>query len=246
MSKRVAMIKCNFHNDTRPSMAIYLNENNTYTFYCFGCKQYGVVRDTSDFTTFLPKTNRQRDLKEITIQKNHLAFLTSRGISKDLAYSYGIKFASNFLMLPCYQLHNGIIKEVGFILRKLHGEPKYISKKGLNYSLVPNSINNKMIFLVESIFDGLSLYEKFHVPSVAILGLAIQNSDVYSILSNIKHIIIIFDHDAELRSVYLRDKLRLLGFNVTSFTPKLTPYKLDKTEIEKLKNILEGTYENSY
>ena len=235
-----------------------------YSYYCFGCQASGYLdedeaqdllstsRSTKKYT---PRTDKYT-LKD-TVSPQAKEFLASRNIESKWYIDYGIRETlEGYLYLPCYDYSR---REIGYQLRQLRKEdiinpegfcfptssPKIWSCPGdggkypsysqvYGYSLRERTID---MAIVESVLDGLSLWSRCGIPSIALLGTN-PSGDFFRSLPicavGIRELKIIFDPDTagDESSARLVDKLRVLGYNVSRVVLEDKVYRVSKKILE--------------
>ena len=238
MSKYLGSVLCQHHRDSAPSMAIYENEPahgnpyKRYSYYCFSCHASGYLSE-DEATELLEKREQtrildvSRDIEDLDLpDREAREFLKSRKVSWRDALDYGIMQKGDCLFLPCYNFSR---QPIGYQLRSLDPEhkPKIWSVPGANGKYPTHSwvygyagfFDSDWLYIVESILDGLSIWSRYGVPSVAVLGTNPHKEFFESINRNVSKefpLKIVFDPDeaGESSSKLLLDKLKVLGYNV--------------------------------
>lgn len=231
MSKYLGSVICNYHRDTAPSMAIYENDRERHTFYCFSCHASGYLSE-DEALDLLAKREYSRmaeySLDEPLDLPNREAreFLESRCVLWRDALDYGIMQTGDALYLPCYNFSR---QPLGYQLRSLDPEhkPKIWSVPGANGKYPTHSwiygyaglFESDWLYIVESILDGLSIWSRYGVPSLAVLGTNPHKEFFETLNRNVSKsfpLKIVFDPDeaGESSSKFLLDKLKVLGYSV--------------------------------
>tara|TARA_R100001082_G_C4366132_1_gene162041 strand:+ start:2962 stop:3957 length:996 start_codon:yes stop_codon:yes gene_type:complete len=126
-------------------------------------------------------------------------YLSSRGIGKEVAKRFGIRFCydgefSGRIIVPCYYRD----EIVTFVARDLYGfsDRKYLNPKGnkqsdflYNY----DSIEGDTVVLVEGVFDAIHMAQV--APTVASFGKSLSTRQI-NLLNGFKRVIFYWDLDA--------------------------------------------------
>lgn len=236
MARYLGSVLCQHHRDSAPSMAIYENGDSwtlgtyRYSFYCFSCHASGYLSE-DEATELLEKREARPPLttndKELDLpNKEAKEFLKFRCVSWRDALDYGIMQKGDALYLPCYNFNR---QPVGYQLRSLDpdSKPKIWSVPGANGKYPTHSwvygyaglFDSDWLYIVESILDGLSIWSRYGIPSIAVLGTNPHKEFFETLNRNVSKsfpLKIVFDPDeaGESSSKFLLDKLVILGYNV--------------------------------
>lgn len=227
MGKLVRVMKCLYHNDNKPSMAVYEEEDGSVWYHCFGCKAHGkfdkheyqlMLVDGTDSVVTESKFP-QAKLEEFgALTQTGKDFLLSRGIDIDLAVRYGIKQKNDRLWLPCYDFQQRLVgAQIRYLGKLKKGTGKYMTVRiaGIpEYSYIASdNPETGIVFIVESIFDGLCLQSNLWYDTViACLGTKVSGR-VYDwiAINDDRHYIIIPDSDAVVWGHVVRETLSNMG-----------------------------------
>ena len=267
MSKYLGSVCCLHHRDSSPSMAIYHEYNSWssgYSYYCFGCHASGFL-DEDEAMDLLDTKPKQRDSRildkaQLTLLRDPgIVFLDKRNIAIKWARDYGIEsYESDKLYLPCY---NYARKNIGAQTRSLddNASPKIWSIPdesgkypthswiyGYNGIYKQNmrdqtfSFLAKTVCIVESILDGLSIWSRVGIPSIAVLGTN-PTREFYQTLTNLDkkyhHLYIMFDPDNAGITSSLKLIAQLSAYGYSASIPLLED-KVYKIETKELKEVL--------
>ena len=257
MSKYLGSVLCIHHRDSNPSMAIYRDDRfygELYSYYCFGCHASGFLDEDEamDLLDTTPiKDKEPRKLKyELTIPYDVHSFLIDRQIQTKWYLDYGImQHGDKELYLPCYDYNR---KNIGAQIRSLedNASPKIWSipdesGKYPTHSWIYgyNGIymsRFKIVCIVESILDGLSIWSRVGLPSIAILGTN-PTREFYQILTNLDkqyhRLYIMFDPDEAGLSSGIKLLGQLINIGYIACIPLLND-KVYRVETKKLKEVL--------
>ncbi len=234
MSNFLGSVLCTQHDDSSPSMAVYENEDGSYSCHCFTCKFYSRLSKAEAHTLLDSMLARGSGLKRKhvtshvegaieSLNERARRFLQSRNVEEYWATDYGVGIKEGRLYLPCLDRSR---REIGYQLRALNDEyrPKVEGrhKDGIypGYSQVygyDGLWRYERVALVESIIDGLSVWSRYRVPSIALLGTHPRPGfwrtlvDVYKSSS----LLLLFDNDeaGDEGARFLLDKLKVLGYS---------------------------------
>lgn len=245
MSDLIQMTLCPFHAEKHPSFAIYASKTGSPTYYCFGCHAYGRLSDeikeliNTRESTKRENINLQNEQFDLSYSSWLKEFLSSRQISEPTAIIYGIRESANYIYLPC---HYQFRKAVGGQLRTKAPEsfPKYITIKHNGetpqYSIVglPTE-KSKKVFIVESIIDGLSLWERTNIPSICLLGTHMRHMCFdYILRMRRTSIFIMLDPPAFIQGKKIMWTLRTWGIKAYLINNEKKPYEESTETIKKM------------
>lgn len=232
MGEFIKHIRCRYHLDTHPSMAIYKDKRG-FTFYCFSCHRYGKYEEKGE-----PVISSKKAKDSITfgsLLSSGIKFLQDRQINLTLAKSYGVKQGKDKLYLPCYDIS---LKPIGAQVRNLKGNFKYYTIDKPSYSFISYSLfrPDKPAILVESILDALSIISRFSsFQAFSMLGTRLSRP-LKEVLGLVDSIYVILDPDALEWGVVLVDYLRLYFPDkyVKLVELDTTPYKAKTKALEEV------------
>ncbi len=250
MSRVVRMIKCVFHKDTQPSLAIY--QDGSY--YCFGCHKFGkdsnALGGVTKVYTNASKTVENIDRYLSRYNTHIVRELRARGISPELARQYGIKGhpTKPKVYIPCYDIY-GIA--AGALVRTWGTQTKYFTiayQQIPRYSCIFPSLFMSKLWIVESVFDGLSLYKKTGLAGIALLGTHLRDESLFSYLVS-STCYVYFDPDAVFTASALVNRLWLHGIDAVLIDSNKKPTEITGEELSYMfnheKNIFERDKKNS-
>lgn len=215
------LYRCIHHDDSIPSMAVY--EDGKY--YCFGCKKSGKVNadiqmelDTQQphkpTQVYTPKMYKNR---YVPITDKGMEWLKSRAIKVSTAINYGIveNPKDNSLLYPLYVDE----RVVGYQKRNTKNKDtgrKYITypdDKGVYPEWCIVDVVYKsyplIVYIVESVFDGLVINQYEKQPAIVLLGTQL-NESVWMKLQgdDLLAVKIWFDEDAILDACHYQQILK--------------------------------------
>ena len=268
MSKYLGSVCCLHHRDSNPSMAIYSGEIShpyEYSYYCFGCHATGYLDEDEamDLLDNTPPKQDHRLWKECLTIPLEIAskFLRERQVDTKWYSDYGImSYGDKELYLPCYDYNR---KNIGAQIRSLedNASPKiwsipdesgkypthswiYNYGKAKSYATIDmwgESSDSKTICIVESILDGLSIWSRVGIPSIAVLGTN-PTKEFYQTLTNLDkkyhRLYIVFDPDNAGLSSAIRLVQQLGNIGYKASIP-LIEDKVYKIETKRLKEVLD-------
>ena len=261
------MVTCPFHaggNEEVPSMGIYIEEGERCGLAnCFACGYKGSVEsiikdlggDVGDYLEAQEEPKRKIDLflgrevkNEVSFKMNYTKayplYLAERGISKEVAEEFDIGHKKDKIVFPIISFYG---EEVGYITRSITTKDYKISygthKRFYGeYALSKKFPETKEVFIVEGVFDTLSLHQA-GLPTLGLLGIGNSYQAKELSESRFRRIILVLDGDKAGRegAKKLAEEIKGKEVIVINLKDGLDPNDMTEKQIEYLKgNYLNG------
>ena len=255
-SSRQPKALCPFHEETQPSFYISPDKNLWFCFGChkggsiiqfvaeymkisneeavkYLAREYGIslsdklLKEYKRERIKIEKLKAGLDKSHAILQSNNIAldYLKKRGFSEKTIDTFGFGYSRKYkaISVPIYDLYGRV---VGFALRKLEGQPKWINTKNnslynksdILYNLhraLPGAKKN--IYIVEGYFDVAAFHQAGIRNVVAICGsiMAKRQAQLLSKMAGDLEIILVPDMDepgmqAAERNIKLLNRMGLI------------------------------------